>query len=322
MHAYHVFQKLDKKICPRVWLSTRSGAWVVPNYLFGHPVDHYACRAFLWLPWKLGTFILETVIKLLHGNPSMYGLNPKMHALQTQPSVSPVLYHHIQRGQIKIVPNIQKIEGKTVHFTDGQSAEFDQIVLCTGYRIDLPYLADDVRSKVLDEGTNHIKLYKNVFSPEVGHTLAFIGFVQPASGGVLTMSEIQSRWFAELCKGKVKLPSKQAMEKSIEKDKRQHADRYFASARHTIQKDPILYNDDIAAKFGAKPQLWRHPTLAWRLLLSSCGASQWRLQGPNKWDKAAEEIRKVPVTGLIQNMAVLLLALFASLLLLLFIFAF
>ena len=30
-----------------------------------------------------------------------------MHALQTQPTVSPTLIHHIQRGQIKVVPNIQ-----------------------------------------------------------------------------------------------------------------------------------------------------------------------------------------------------------------------
>ena len=40
--------------------------------------------------------------------------------------------------------------------------------------------------------------------------------------------------------------------------------RYTASARHTIQRDPITYNDDIAEMFGAKPQLWKHPRLMWR----------------------------------------------------------
>ena len=38
--------------------------------------------------------------------PSRWGLKPKMHALQTQPTVSPVLVSHIQRGDIKIKPNI------------------------------------------------------------------------------------------------------------------------------------------------------------------------------------------------------------------------
>ena len=27
-------------------LSTRSGAWIFPNYIFGQPIDLYACRAF------------------------------------------------------------------------------------------------------------------------------------------------------------------------------------------------------------------------------------------------------------------------------------
>ena len=46
--------------------------------------------------------------------------------------------------------------------------------------------------------------------------MAFIGFVQPASGGILTMSETQSRWFAELCKQRVKLPTKAEMEETME----------------------------------------------------------------------------------------------------------
>lgn len=64
-----------------------------------------------------------------------------------------------------------------------------------------------------------LQLYKNVFSPEIGQTLAFIGFVQPASGGVLTMSETQARWFAEMCQGHVKLPGRQEMERNIEEEK-------------------------------------------------------------------------------------------------------
>ena len=65
----------------------------------------------------------------------------------------------------------------------------------------------------------YLQLYKNVFSPEVGSSLAFIGFVQPASGGVLTMSELQARWFAELCRGKVELPARTEMEENIKQEK-------------------------------------------------------------------------------------------------------
>lgn len=292
--------------CRSVYISTRSGAWIIPNYIFGHPTDLYACRLLFMLPWKLANFIFENIIKLLSGNPRRWQLNPKMKVLQTQPTISPTLIHHIQRREIKVVPNIQRIEGSKVFFMNGESAEFDHIVLCTGYKIDLPYLCDTIREVVLDEERNDIKLYKNVFSPEVGPSLAFIGFVQPASGGVLTMSELQARWFAELCKGLVKLPSKEDMEESIKMEKQQCEEKYFQSARHTIQKDPILYNDEIASFIGAKPNPLRFPDLAWRLLLGSCGAYRWRLQGPNKWQGAKAAVKNVPVTELMHYTGILL----------------
>ncbi|KAL3846575.1 hypothetical protein ACJMK2_017551 [Sinanodonta woodiana] len=301
--------------CKPVYISTRSGAWVIPNYIFGYATDLYACRMFFMLPRMLAEFVFETVIKLLYGNPRRWKLNPKMSALQTQPTVSPTLIHHIQRGQIKIVPNIQRIEGSRVYFIDGQSAEFENIIMCTGYKIDLPFLSEDLRQKVLDSDNNSIKLYKNVFCPAIDPTLAFIGFVQPASGGVLTMSEIQARWFAEVCKGRVQLPSITQMEASIRDEKMQNAERYYHSARHTIQKDPILYNDEIAAMFGVKPEIWKHPTLAWRLLLSSCGAYQWRLQGPNSWAGAPDAVRKVPITDLMHYGGIAVLVLLGILIL-------
>lgn len=62
-------------------------------------------------------------------------------------------------------------------------------------------------------------MYKNVFSPNLGSNLAFIGFVQPATGGVLTMSETQARWFSQVCLGNVRLPPKHEMEQAIRTEK-------------------------------------------------------------------------------------------------------
>ncbi|XP_071949689.1 flavin-containing monooxygenase 5-like [Antedon mediterranea] len=284
--------------CKQVVISTRSGAWVIPNYIFGLPTDHYASRLFLWLPWKVSNFIFEKVVSIITGSPEKWKLNPKMKILQTQPTVSPTLIHHIQRGNIQIKPNITKIDGSTVHFTDGTSIDTYCIVYCTGYSISLPFLDEDIKRDILDNETNQITLYKNVFSPRVGSSLAFIGFVQPASGGILTMSETQAMWFTQLCRQKVKLPSPKQMQKAIKKENEDNEGRYYKSARHTIQKDPILYNDEIASLIGSKPQLWRHPTMAIRLLLSSCGAAQWRLQGPFQWSGASETVRNTPIANL------------------------
>ncbi|XP_012934772.1 flavin-containing monooxygenase 5 [Aplysia californica] len=238
----------------------------------------------------------------------LWGLNPKMGALQTQPTVSPTLIHHIQRRNVKIVPNITRIEGRTVHFVNGYSAEFDKILYCTGYKIDLPFLPESVKSHVLQEGSNYIKLYKNVFAPHVGSSLAFIGFVQPASGGILTMAETQARWFSALCKGKVRLPSAPEMELDIKTEKKEAESRWYQSARHTIQKDPILYCDEVAAMIGAKPDPLKNPLLAWRLLFSTCGAAQYRLTGPHSWSGAREQVLRVPVTDMWRYSSYLLIA--------------
>lgn len=45
---------------------------------------------------------------------------------------------------------------------------------------------------------------------------------------------------------------------------RSSRERYYQSARHTIQRDPIVYNDEIADLIGAKPSPFKFPDLAWR----------------------------------------------------------
>lgn len=134
--------------CPKITVSTRSGAWIIPNYIAGFPTDLYACRALLSLPWKIITNIFESTIRFIYGSPFKYGLNPKMRAMQTQPTVSPTLIHHIQRKQINIKPNVKSIDGNRVTFDDNQTDEYDSIILCTGYKIDLEFLSDNLKTLV------------------------------------------------------------------------------------------------------------------------------------------------------------------------------
>ena len=58
--------------CSPVMMSTRSGGWIFPNYIFGQPYDLYSCRALLALPWSVGSWITETVLTWVQGNPKRY----------------------------------------------------------------------------------------------------------------------------------------------------------------------------------------------------------------------------------------------------------
>lgn len=58
-----------------------------------------------------------------------------------------------------------------------------------------------------------------VFSPEIGNSMAFVGFVQPHTGGILAMSEVQARWFVYLMTGKIKLPTRDEMTKEIRQNR-------------------------------------------------------------------------------------------------------
>ena len=41
---------------------------------------------------------------------------------------------------------------------NGETAEFDDIILCTGYKLDLPFLSQPIGDKVLDTEKNSIKV--------------------------------------------------------------------------------------------------------------------------------------------------------------------
>ena len=54
--------------------------------------------------------------------------------------VNNLLPYWIQHGRIDVKPGIERLEGKTVHFADGTSGEFDTILWATGFNVKLPFL--------------------------------------------------------------------------------------------------------------------------------------------------------------------------------------
>ncbi|MGE4363848.1 MAG: flavin-containing monooxygenase, partial [Mycolicibacterium sp.] len=156
-----------------VTLSTRSSAWIVPKYIAGRPGDTF-WRTSPYLPLSWQRKAVQLVAPMLGTDPTMYGLPPADHKLfEAHPTQSVELPLRLGSGDVTPKPNVARLDGHTVHFVDGTSADFDVIIYATGYNITFPFFDPEF----ICAPDNSIRLYKRMFKPGVDD-LVFIGFAQ------------------------------------------------------------------------------------------------------------------------------------------------
>jgi cation diffusion facilitator CzcD-associated flavoprotein CzcO len=223
-------------VSKRVAISTRSGAYIVPKYLFGIPTDHISKPPLAYAPLAVQRATLLGAILINVGKQDNYGIpTPNRPILREHPTISQELPGKVGHGKITIKPNIKELNGYEVIFEDGSLEEFDKIIYATGYKINFPFF----EPTFLEARNNEIDLYHKVVHPE-HQNLFFIGLVQPL-GAIMPLAEVQSEWVAKLLQGKCVLPDKRKMLRSIQLDRDEMRARYNRSSRHTIQVDFYPY---------------------------------------------------------------------------------
>jgi dimethylaniline monooxygenase (N-oxide forming) len=224
-----------------VVISTRSGATIVPNWLWSIPFDSLASPLASKMPLAIQRLFLGTALRLARGKQEDFGVpKPKRPLLTEHPTLSQDLLNLAGRGLIKFKPNIKEFKGKTVVFEDGTQQDFDMIVYATGYKVTFPFLKEATFD--ISE-TNDFRLYKKVIHPDY-QGLYFLALVQPL-GAIMPLAEVQSKWIAKILKGECTVPNREEMLKSIEADKQAMTKRYNASPRHTLQVDFHPYKESI-----------------------------------------------------------------------------
>lgn len=131
--------RLDTAIC------VRDGQMFQPKTLFGRPRSELPLLR--KLPPRLQDLASRALINISLGRPEDYaGLPaPRSRSLnRNRPVVNSQLLYWIQHGRVAVVPGIERFSGRTVHFADGSSAEFDTVLWATGFRVTLPFLRDDL----------------------------------------------------------------------------------------------------------------------------------------------------------------------------------
>ena len=211
-------------------LAARRGAWIVPKYLFGRPLDQLAPSH--RVPVPVASKLLELVLRLAHGPPERYGLPRPAHALSAaHPTISGRILDAIAHGAVTPRPNIERLGPDWVQFTDGTRVHADVVIYCTGYRISFPFFD----AGFLAAPDNRIELYRRVFSPQ-HPSLAFVGLLQPL-GATMPLAEAQGRLLADYLRGAYRLPGRAQMLADIRREDAAMRKRYVASPRHTIQVD-------------------------------------------------------------------------------------
>jgi dimethylaniline monooxygenase (N-oxide forming) len=220
------------KLADHVLLATRHGVHVLPKYAFGRPIDQFGSPLSAYIPFPVERKLYELMVRFSAGRPEDRGLpKPDHRLLSAHPTVSSDLLDRVGHGDIAMKPNIERLDGDTVHFVDGTSEHVDLLVYATGYKVSLSFFDKDL----YDPSGNAMPLYQRVLAPKLPG-LFFIGFVQTV-GSNIPLMELQSDWVGDLIISACVLPSEAEMDEWIDADQAAMARRYIRSGRHTMQVD-------------------------------------------------------------------------------------
>jgi trimethylamine monooxygenase len=107
----------------------------------------------------------------------------------------PMAYKWPQNFSTHLVPT--KVDGKNVHFPDGEVIEVDTIVMCTGFNLTYPFMEEDIRLK----SPNVIvpkQLYKKIFHLD-NNNVIYMGMQQQAY--TFTMMDVQAFYAKDVILG-------------------------------------------------------------------------------------------------------------------------
>ncbi len=132
----------SSRIADATFLAMRRGAYVLPKFLGGKPIDEVSPAWTTLLPLSIRRVVIGRMLNMAVGDVTDYGLpKPDHKLLEAHPTVSSELLPRLGHGDIAVKPNIERFTGgRVVRFVDGSEEEIDLVVYCTGYRITFPFI--------------------------------------------------------------------------------------------------------------------------------------------------------------------------------------
>jgi dimethylaniline monooxygenase (N-oxide forming) len=175
----------------------------------------------------------------------------------------------VRDGSIACRPDIAKVDGHDITYTDGSTERIEAIICATGYDLDVPYLDRDVWRLLGPD----LALYHRTLHPDLPR-LGMIGQFL-AQGPYFPLLELQARWIIAVWAGDVAMPDD-------------------ATMRHTMaQPRPPLDAHNalaltLAEELGVAPDATAWPELSEALVFGPLLPPRYRLSGPGAMSGAAD----------------------------------
>jgi cation diffusion facilitator CzcD-associated flavoprotein CzcO len=238
--AVDIVSELGRKtVSETVFLSTRSGAWVVPKYIFGKPADQVV-KTDPRLPAGMQRRLARALPRIFSGRMEDFGLpTPNHNFLDAHPTVSSELLGRLGSGDAVAKGDVAELLGDRVRFADGSVEPLDAIVYATGYRISFPFFDHEF----LSAPDNVLPLYKRMLKPGLDD-LAFVGLGQ-AIPTIFPFSELQSKLAARWLSGDWAPPPEHEMEAEIRSDEAFHTGHFINKPRHTMQVEWYSFQHEL-----------------------------------------------------------------------------
>jgi cation diffusion facilitator CzcD-associated flavoprotein CzcO len=241
--AVDIVSELARKtVADVVYLSTRSGAYVVPKYIFGKPADQIV-KTNPRIPVTLQRRVARVLPRIFSGRMEDFGLpTPNHNFLDAHPTVSSELLGRLGAGDAVAKGDVQELLGDRVRFADGSVEVIDAIIYATGYNVSFPFFEADF----LSAPENVLPLYKRMLKPGIDD-LAFIGLGQPIPT-IFPFAELQSKIAARWLSGDWAPPLQAEMEAEIIRDEAFHTAHFSHKPRHTMQLEWYSFQHELLTR--------------------------------------------------------------------------
>ncbi|MFC0385723.1 flavin-containing monooxygenase [Muricoccus vinaceus] len=269
----------------RVTVAQRRQRYVLRKLTAGVPTDHvaftrFAARAAAVMPPAAVAEELRRMVLSSAGSPEQAGA-PRPDADIFAAGLTQSQHHLdlVADGRIQVRPWLARVSGRQVAFADGRTETADAMVLGTGYRLSLPFLAPEIAAALNLDGP-HIDLHDHTFHPDLPG-LAFLGLFDQV-GPYFPVLELQARWLAYSWSGVVPMPGAAIMQGGLA------ACRMRRGGPQAVPMNAMALL--FAGHAGVEPDADLWPELRRALLFGPLSPASFRLVGPDRCAGAAARI--------------------------------